>query len=143
MIAISVTDFGSTNSVANIDRVEAISSGTSFLADDLAASNTSLQFDNDLNTVSNESVTFAPQMPDRWDAEKGMRFKDLAQKEAVGDISVEELVELDFLSVLRTRHKNPMKADEILWQRRQRSLTRAMIDSLKQYVEFHHVPRSA
>ena len=78
---------------------------------------------------------------DRWSAEHNARFKELARREALEELSIEELAELERLTNLRRFEKYPRSADEILWQRRQQKLTRGLVDALQAYVEFHQPTR--
>jgi len=72
-----------------------------------------------------------------WTAEKNARFKELAREEAIRDLPLDELAELEFLSRLRRVEKYPRSADEILWGRRQEKLTLGLVSALQAYVEFH------
>ena len=76
-----------------------------------------------------------------WTAEKNARFKELARDEALRDLSVEELAELESLTRLRRLEVYPRSADEILWQRRQTRLTQGLVQALEAYVDFHETPR--
>lgn len=73
----------------------------------------------------------------RWSAESNLRFKELARKEAGGELSAEEWAELDWLSHLRRNSKFPLNADQILWQRKQKALTESLLKAIKDYVQFH------
>jgi hypothetical protein len=79
----------------------------------------------------------------QWNAEKNGRFRKLAREEALGELSIEELAELEALTRLRRAVIYPRTADEILWQRRQQSLTRNLVRALQAYVEFHETTHSA
>jgi hypothetical protein len=79
---------------------------------------------------------------ERWSAEKNVRYKELSRNEALGQLSVEELAELDSLTRLRRFKKYPRSAEEILWQRHQQKLTRNLVQALQTYVEFHETSRS-
>lgn len=81
--------------------------------------------------------------PERWSAEKNARFKELACMEALGDISVEGLAELESLTRIRRFARYPRSADEILWHRHQQNLARRLVQALKDYVEFHEAARGA
>ena len=78
---------------------------------------------------------------DRWDAEKNSRFKVLARKEALEDLSVEEFSELESLTRLRRLKLYPRTADEILWQRGQQKVTQGLVQALKAYVKYYE-PKS-
>ena len=79
----------------------------------------------------------------RWSAEKNLRFKELARNEALQELSIEELAELESLTRLRRFEKYPRSAEEILWQRRQQDITRALVQKLKEYVDFHETPHNS
>lgn len=79
----------------------------------------------------------------RWSAEKNLRFKELARNEALQELSIEELAELESLTRLRRFEKYPRSAEEILWQRRQQDITRALMQKLKEYVDFHETPHNS
>lgn len=78
-----------------------------------------------------------------WTAEKGQRFRELARRESLGDLPVEEQAELEELTRLRRSVKNPRSADEILWERRQNRVTNELVRALQNYVEFHKTPHHA
>jgi hypothetical protein len=78
-----------------------------------------------------------------WTAEKNARFKELAREEAIRDLPLEELAELDFLARIRRGEKYPRSADEILWGRRQEKLTLGLVNALEAYVEFHELSHSS
>ena len=78
----------------------------------------------------------------RWGAEQNARFKELAHDEALRELSIEELAELESLTRLRRFARYPRSADEIIWERRQQRLTRGLVQALQAYVEFHETPRS-
>jgi len=83
-----------------------------------------------------------PMIPvERWDAEKNLRYKALAKDEALRDLSIEELAELETLTRLRRFAKYPRSADEILWERRQQKVTRGLVQAVQTYVEFHEATR--
>lgn len=83
-----------------------------------------------------------PLVVNHWSSEKDTRFRELVRKEALQEVSVEESAELEVLTRLRRAEKYPRSADEILWQRRQQSLTRDLVQALQAYVEFHETPRN-
>ena len=72
-----------------------------------------------------------------WSAEKAQRFKDLSRIEALGVLMIKELAELDALTRLRRFTKYPRTAHEILWSRRQDSVTSGLVQAVQKYVEFH------
>jgi len=72
-----------------------------------------------------------------WSAEMAQRFKDLSRVEALGELTIQELAELETLTRLRRSTKYPRTADEILWSRRQNSVTSGLVMAVQKYVEFH------
>jgi hypothetical protein len=77
---------------------------------------------------------------EHWTPQDDARFKELLRNEALRDLSTVELAELESLTRRRRIEKNPRSADEILWQRRQQSLTRNLVRALRAYVDFHQAP---
>lgn len=99
-----------------------------------------------LTSISPENFGFSPTGSDNaveavatqhWNAEKAQRFKDLSRIEALGVLTVKELAELEALTRLRRFTKYPRTADEILWNRRQNSVTSGLVQAVQKYVEFH------
>jgi hypothetical protein len=80
---------------------------------------------------------------DEWTSELQHRFHELAIKEAMGELPSAEAIELEHLSDLRRTLDNPRTGDEVLWEYKQRRLTRNLLGSLKQYVEFYEGPSPA
>jgi hypothetical protein len=89
---------------------------------------------------TSSGLILEPAVVEGWTAQKNLRFKELSRKEALEDLSIEELSELNSLTRLRRFKKFPRSADEILWQRRQQKLTRGLLRALQDYVEFHEAP---
>ena len=76
---------------------------------------------------------------DAWNPQREFRFRELARSEALRELSIDELAELEALSRLRRHAKNPRTADEILWQRKQSKLTRDLVQALQAYIGFHEI----
>lgn len=72
-----------------------------------------------------------------WNRQTAQRFKDLSRIEALGVLTIKELAELETLTRLRRSAEYPRTADEILWQRRQNSITSGLVQAVQKYVEFH------
>jgi len=89
-----------------------------------------------------DSVTLKTSDEIRWTPHAAARFEELSRAEAFGELSAEELRELELLTRLRRFEKYPRTADEILWTRRQRNLTRGLVHALEKYVEFHKAAHS-
>jgi hypothetical protein len=128
------------------------SSEMRFVFPDAKSSGVNVSFDvipqsNQLSTPVQDSEsserTFNAPFAEKWNAESNARFKELARAEAIRDLSVEELAELNALTRLRQAEKYPRSADEILWQRRQHNVTRNLVHALTTYVKFHETPRSS
>jgi hypothetical protein len=92
---------------------------------------------------STTRLSVEPVEVDSWSAEKNTRFKQLAREEALRDLSIEEIAELEHLTSLRRFETYPRSADEILWQRHQQKLTRQLVQALQAYVQFHETTHSA
>lgn len=78
-----------------------------------------------------------------WNPQREFRFKELSRSEALRELSIDELAELETLTRLRRHAKNPRTADEILWQRKQSRLTRDLVQALQNYVGFHEIAGTA
>ena len=93
------------------------------------------------STIQSSSVLLGPVVHTRWSAEANIRFKELARKDVMGELTAREWAELDSLLALRRQAKFPLSADQILWQRKQNALTDKLLSALKEYVDFHNLPR--
>jgi hypothetical protein len=96
---------------------------------DLNANSTGISFTNEISDI------------ERWSAEKGQRFRELALNESLGELSIADMAELEALTHLRRSEKYPRSADEILWHRRQQNVTKSLVQALQTYVEFHEPSR--
>jgi len=96
----------------------------------------------DSSKIKQSSLTIGAAFHRTWSAEANIRFKELARKEVMGDVTPSEWAELDSLAALRRQAKFPLSADQILWQRKQSALTQNLLEALKEYVEFHNNPPS-
>lgn len=94
---------------------------------------TELDFGNPVSSIP----TIAVEPLAGWNAAANARFKELTRQEALLELDVEEMIELEELTRLRRAARHPCSADEILWQRRQQKLTDSLLAALKAYVEFH------
>jgi hypothetical protein len=68
-----------------------------------------------------------------WEKADARRFKALAVKEAKGEISPEELQELDRLQKARRRLENPMSADQILAGIRREEMLNDLLSFFEKY----------
>ena len=93
-----------------------------------------LFIDIDQPVETNAPTTFPAQM--EWDASAARRFKQLAEREALGTASSEEIRELDHLSGMRRRSEAPRSGADVLREYEQGQLIRNLLQSLKRYVEF-------
>ena len=91
----------------------------------------------DSTQVERSSLTLGPAFHRVWGADANIRFKELARKDVMGDLTPAEWAEFDSLAALRREAKFPLSADQILWQRKQNALTDKLLEALKEYVEFH------
>ena len=77
-------------------------------------------------------------IPDfQWSSEREQRFAQLVEREAVAELTTEEELELEHLSILRRGTKNPRLGEELVWEYEQREVTRDLIKALDRYVSFH------
>jgi hypothetical protein len=106
------------------------------------SNDTNVRFDLVTDDMTSGLVAEAPNV-ECWNPKKGLRFKALARGEAIRDLSIEELAELESLTRLRRFEKNPRTADEILWHRRQQKLTQSLVQALEKYVDFHETSNSS
>lgn len=72
-----------------------------------------------------------------WTKAHENRFAELAEKEALGDLSADGAVDLERLTQLRRGLKNSRPGVEILWEYEQRKLTHDLLKALNRYVTFH------
>lgn len=80
---------------------------------------------------------------EEWTHERERHFAVLAEKEALGKLTVVEKDEINRLSFLRRGLKNPRTGEELLWEFEQRKLTRNLVEALTQYVHFHQPARGS
>lgn len=78
-----------------------------------------------------------------WTKIMARRFRELARKEALGELSGEEAGELERLARDRRDLQHPRTVEEVLWEARQREVTGRLVQALRDYVEFHHATRRA
>jgi hypothetical protein len=83
-------------------------------------------------------VDFA--IPPDWDAGSAARFDELAEKEALGVATLEEIEQLGGLSTLRRRAIVPRTGQEVMREYEQGQLIRDLLQSLTRYVEFAKQP---
>lgn len=119
---------------------QAMSSETSFSLQYSYVSNSTAILWNS-SSVQCSSLAVYPTLHQKWGAEANIRFKELANKYAMDQLTAREWAELNSLSDLRRQAKFPLSADQILWQRKQNALTDKLLSVLKEYVEFHDLSR--
>ena len=78
-----------------------------------------------------------------WSHSKEGTFSRLAAAKALGKASSSQLTELERLRAIRRRMKNPMSADEVIFQYRRREMESRLLADLQRYVEFLEAPRRA
>jgi hypothetical protein len=78
-----------------------------------------------------------------WTQAMAKRFGELAKKEALDTIALNEVQELEQLTRDRRNLKYPRPAEEVLWEANQRQVTANLVQALKDYVELHKLPRCA
>lgn len=71
-----------------------------------------------------------------WDHKSDRRFVELADREARGIATMQELEELEHLSEVRRRHEASRSGEEVLREYEQHQLIRNLLQSLTRYVEF-------
>jgi hypothetical protein len=94
----------------------------------------------DSSKVQSSSSILGHVVHQTWSAQANIRFKELARKDVMDELTAREWAELDSLSALRRQAKFPLSADQILWQRKQKAVTENLLNALKVYVEFHDFP---
>lgn len=143
-VAIQEFDEISVNSAIAVQEIGATTSTTSVAFDfEIQANSTNVN----VEVQANQSDQFVQVMnyldTEMWTAEKSQRFRELALKESLEELPIEELAELEKLTRLRRSVQNPRKAAEILWERRQNRVTNELVRALQNYVEFHEDTRHA
>ncbi|NLH73443.1 MAG: hypothetical protein GX456_10355 [Verrucomicrobia bacterium] len=76
----------------------------------------------------------------RWTKAMAKRFRELVRKEALGNLTNDESVELERLARDRRDLLHPRTIEEVLWEAKQRKVTAKLIEALREYVEFHRAP---
>jgi hypothetical protein len=96
---------------------------------------------------SGDSIILSLQeSPKEWTKQMEREFRQLALREAGGDLTSGEMVRLEALSVSRERLSNPRSSEEVLLQLKHDRLLEKISETLRQYVEFQesaHKKRSA
>lgn len=118
-----------------------VASGTTLSIPYNFASNSSSTAFNS-SKIQQSALTIGAAIHHTWGAEANIRFKELARKEMMNNMTAVEWAELDSLAALRRQAKFPLSADQILWQRKQSALTQKLLEALKEYVDFHNTPPS-
>jgi hypothetical protein len=89
-------------------------------------------------TEAQEVVALAD---DVWTPQSERRFAALAEREALGRLTLEQKAELERLTVARRASKNPRPGEEVIGEYEQRKLTRDLVEALTKYVSFHEATR--
>jgi hypothetical protein len=140
MISVNSSDAVATSSTAIIAPTGA-SSRCGIDVDEIFTNTSEVFLSGNGSTLHDRKVQ--PLDNDSWTAEHNARFKELVREEALRDLSIPELVELESLTRRRRFRKYPRSADEILRERQQQKLTRTLVLALKNYVQFHEAARHA
>lgn len=83
-----------------------------------------------------ETISVALRQTESWSNTKEREFARLAALRALGHASKEDEVEFASLLALRRRTKNPLSADEIVFQHRRREMEQKLLTDLARYVDF-------
>jgi hypothetical protein len=129
----------SVGSALVLSATQVMSSGASISISSNIVSSSSNTFWNSSN-IQRSSLSLNSVVHQKWSAQANIRFKELARKDAMDELTAREWAELDSLSDLRRQAKFPLSADQILWQRKQKSVTQNLLNAIKEYVEFHDFP---
>lgn len=78
-----------------------------------------------------------PITDDTWTKSLDREFLELAERAAFLNATEEEMKRFAHLQVLRRQLKHPRTGEEVIWEYKQRQLTRQLVSALKQYVHFH------
>ena len=74
--------------------------------------------------------------PKEWTKQMEREFRQLALGEAKGNLTAEQIAQLEALSLWRERLSNPRPADEVLLQLQRDRLLEKISETLRQYAEF-------
>lgn len=77
-----------------------------------------------------------------WSHSKENEFSKLAALKARHKATPEQLAEFGRLLALRRRLKNPLSADEVIFQYQRREMESKLLNELQRYVAFLEAPRS-
>jgi hypothetical protein len=72
-----------------------------------------------------------------WTKSLDREFLELAERAAFLNATEEEMKRFAQLQVLRRQLKHPRTGEEVIWEYKQRQLTRQLVSALKEYVHFH------
>jgi hypothetical protein len=75
--------------------------------------------------------------PMAWTRELEAKFQRLAQRHALGELSLGGKVEFETLSARRRHLKNPRTGEEVIAEYEQRAITRELVQALAKYVNWH------
>ncbi|MDH7502016.1 MAG: hypothetical protein QHJ82_04780 [Verrucomicrobiota bacterium] len=73
----------------------------------------------------------------QWTKAMAKRFRELVRKDAFGDLTNAESLELEQLARDRRNLLHPRTIEEVLWEAKQREVTAKLLEALREYVEFH------
>ena len=78
-----------------------------------------------------------------WTEKLEERFRELAKKEALATISIEECEELERLATARRQLTNPRTAKEITHEKAQSESLKRLLNALSEYIGSHEIKNPA
>lgn len=94
-------------------------------------------------TSKTENLTFSIRQPsEEWTKADEKKFRRLALKDSVQNITAEETRELNWLSMTRNHLLKPQSTEEVLLQIRRDRILEKMAETLREYVEFTETARN-
>ncbi len=89
--------------------------------------------------IAEPQILVPPPEPD-WDDQRERRFHKLVVLASIGDISAEQAMELEGLTVERRQKYHPRSGEEIVLEYKRDELLRNLLRSFGAYVDFLHTP---
>lgn len=72
-----------------------------------------------------------------WTSAKERQYRSLVVKMAAGSMTPAERAAFDRFTSERRLTKSPRTSQEILWEHKQRQVTRRLMDAIAEYAQFH------
>jgi hypothetical protein len=132
--SVASQDILSNSTIAFVE-ANVVTSAVTATIPDLIESNNKISVAASAETTHNGYSQDANPQSTLWNSEGNQRFKQLALKESVDELSAEEVIELNALTRLRRLSTYPRPAHEILWERKVRKSTDNLIRALADHVE--------